>query len=57
MNSRRRLSRATLTFLVVSNHAFGDCLTDGVNLGSSSTTLDSNSDINLCIYNKTPKLV
>ena len=36
-----------LTFLVVSDHSLGDSLTNGVYLRGSSTTLDSDSDINL----------
>lgn len=36
-----------LTLLVVSNNSLSNCLTDGVDLSGSSTTLGSNTDVNL----------
>lgn len=36
-----------LTLLVVSNNTLGNGLTDGIDLGGSSATLDSDSDVNL----------
>lgn len=35
-----------ITFLVVGYQSLGDGLSDGVDLGNMTTTLDTNSDVN-----------